>query len=357
MRTEHLLILFFGTVALISSGLRAEDSVTLDDGAVLKGKVLKEENGSVYLQQKDGATSVIDKTRIRRMEVVSPLDLVDAAKPLAPAPKESGPLPVPLIGARNNSPKNLDPVWAKPRIAEMTELGSPELSKRKAALEKAKSNKDEYVLVLLAMLHPKQKTDEFTRVGILRALLDMAPLSDEAAKTVAFSACSDPYPEARREACRTIRYLQEDRALREITRFAFTEGNTGMKQAAAAALHEIDDNRIYGMLVSAVPAPSVTANYGEARGLEQPRFVIPTGPGGLRLPIWLPSQPISGVASDIGSPLTEFLKMLARKDMGNMPYAWQIWYREKVGELGKDDRDAYNEKRSLRSRTNAPTGP
>ena len=353
MRTNQLLILLFGTFALFAASMRAEDSVTLDDGVVLKGKVLKEENGSVYLQQKNGETSVIDKTRIRRMEIVGSPELVDGTKPLPSAPKEIGA----LIGARNNSPKNLDPAWAKPRIAEMTELGSPELAKRKAALEKAKSNKDEYLLVMLAMLHPKQKTDEFTRVGILRALLDMAPLSDEAAKTVAFSTCSDPYPEARREACRTIRYLQEDRALREITRFAFTEGNTSMKQAAAAALHEIDDNRIYGMMVSAVPSPSITANYGEGQGLEQPRFVIPTGPGGLRLPIWLPSQPITGVASEIGSPVTEFLKMLARKDMGNLPYAWQIWYREKVGELGKDDRDAYYEKRSLRSKANAPTGP
>ena len=51
----------------------------------------------------------------------------------------------------------------------MEDFGSPELSKRKAALEKAKASKEEYMLVMLAMLNPKMKTSEYTRIGILRA--------------------------------------------------------------------------------------------------------------------------------------------------------------------------------------------
>jgi hypothetical protein len=46
--------------------------------------------------------------------------------------------------------------------------------------------------------------------------------------------------------------------------------------------------------------------------------------------------------------------MLARKDMGYFPYAWSIWYREKIGEIGREERDAYRDKRSMRERTNTP---
>ena len=44
-------------------------------------------------------------------------------------------------------------------------------------------------------------------------------------------------------------------------------------------------------------------------------------------------------------------------DMGNFQYAWSIWYREKIGEIGKEERDAYRERRSMRDRANAPNTP
>lgn len=332
---------------LLCAAARSEDIVTLDDGAVMKGKVLQEENGNIYIAQPDGEISVIAKSRIKKMEIAGVAKIPEAQKSA-----DAGVDPLPAIGAREPK-KAIDPEWAKPRIADLTGLGAPELAKRKAALETAKAKPDEYIPVMLAMLHPKQKTDEYTRIGILRALMEFAPLNDDAARTLAYSACNDPYPEARREACRTIKYLQEDRALRELGRYGFQDGNQGLKQGAAYALHEIDDNRIYGQIVGGIPQPQVVANYGEGTGIDKPKYVIP-GPGGLKMPIWLPSQPVVGMASEIGNPLTDFLKMLARKDMGNLPYAWIIWYREKVGEIGKEERDAYNEKKSMRGRTNAP---
>lgn len=342
-------LILFGAL-LLCAVARSEDVITLNDGEVRKGKVLQEEKDTIYIAAPDGEITVIPKSNIKKMEIAGVAKIPEAKKPAdngAIEPKE------PVIGQRETR-KALDPEWAKPRIADLTGLGAPELAKRKVALETVKSKPDEYIPVMLAMLHPKQKTDEYTRIGILRALMEFAPLPDDAAQTLAYSACNDPYAEARREACRTIKYLQEDRALRELGRYAFQEGNAGLKQAAAIALHEIDDNRIYGQIVGGIPQPQVVANYGEGTGIEKPKYNIPAGPGGLRIPIWLPSQPVTGMASDIGGPLTDFLKLLARKDLGNLPYAWIIWYREKVGEIGKEDRDAYNEKRSLRGRSNAP---
>ncbi len=358
MKMQWLIGLLIFPMLLVAS-TKAEDLVTLDDGTVLKGKYLKEEGGSVFLQHPNGETSVIAKSRVRRMEITTGPLIGD---PLAKGPekineKDNVKEAKPAIGNRNNAPRNLDPAWANPRIAEMEDLGSPELSSRKAALEKAKASKDEYMLVMLAMLNPKVKTAEYIRIGILRAMLEFAPLSDEAAKTIAYAAMFDPYPEAKREACRTIRYLQDDRAIREIVKYAPLETNSGLKHAAAAALHEIDDNRIYAALASAVPQPQVTGNYGEGTGLDRPKYTLPGGPGRINMPIWLPSQPIAGVASDYGGPIVDFLKLLARKDMGNYPYAWSIWYREKIGEIGKEERDAYKEKRSFRDHSNAPMNP
>jgi hypothetical protein len=91
------------------------------------------------------------------------------------------------------------------------------------------------------------------------------------------------------------------------------------------------------------------ANYGPGQGLDRPRFNIPSGPGGASVPVFTPSQSVTGVASNIGGPVVDFLKMVARKDMGNLPYGWLIWYREKIGDIGKDERDAYKEHRSARS--------
>jgi hypothetical protein len=345
-----LAVLFFACVL----SARGEDVVTLDDGTTLKGKYLKEEDGNVVIRTADGETNIIAKSRIKRMEIVQAPTLVDPKAPPPTPGKESNTAPVPVIGDRDNNPKMLNAGWANPRIAEMEDLGSPDLAKRKAALEKAKQNKDEYSLVLMAMLNPKLKTSEWTRIGILQALMELKPLSDQAAQTLAYAAVADPYWEARREACRTIKYLLEDRAVRELIKYGISETNGAMRQAAAWALNEIDDNRIYASMIGAIPAPQVIANNGEATGLDRPKYRVAGGPGGLNLPIFLPSQPVVGMASDIGSPLTDFLKMIAQKDMGNFRYAWSIWYREKIGEIGKEDRDAYRDKRSVRERANAP---
>ncbi|HLX64644.1 MAG TPA: HEAT repeat domain-containing protein [Planctomycetota bacterium] len=349
-----LLLALFASLATL--GARAEDIVTLDDGTVMKGKYIKEEDGNVILKQADGETSIIAKSRVKRMEIVSGPAIADPKPPAPPAAKvasSSDKSDAPAIGNRDANSKVLDPAWANPRIAEMEDLGSPDLAKRKAALEKAKASKEEYTLVMMAMLNPKLKTSEWTRIGILRALQEMKPLSDQAAQTLAYAAIADPYPEARREACRTIKYLIEDRAVRELVKFGVTDSNAAYRYAAAAALNEIDDNRIYAAMVDSIPNPEVTANYGEGTGLDKPKYGISSG-NGLKMPLFLPSQPVAGVASGIGSPITDFLKMIAQKDMGNFRYAWSIWYREKIGEIGKDDRDNYNNKRSMRDKMNAP---
>jgi len=236
---------------------------------------------------------------------------------------------------------------------QFKDLGAPEPDKRKAAQAKVQQARSEAVPVLLAMLNPKQATDEPARIGALRAVADFTPLTEQAAQTLAWTAVHDKYAEVRREACVTIRQLQDDRAIREVLRYGFAQ-ESNVRLAAACALREIDDPRALAALVRGIPTPSVTANVTAPNQPLQPSYTLPVGPYGARMPIFLPQSGVTGVASDIGSPFADLLKLVAGKDFGNLPVAWINWYREKIGDVGTAERDAYRDHRSARERMNLP---
>ncbi|HYF50396.1 MAG TPA: HEAT repeat domain-containing protein, partial [Planctomycetota bacterium] len=240
-------------------------------------------------------------------------------------------------------------------IDKVRELGSSDLKTRKEVQAAIQAKKDDYMPVLLGMLHPKFDSDEYTRIGILRVLAANAPMTEVGSRMLAYVAVFDPYPEVRREACVTIRTLGDDNAIRELMRFCQAE-DMALKKAIAVALHEIDDKRLLASIIRAIPAPSVTANQGEPTGLDEPKYNLPIGPGGAKLPVWLPQQEVSGVATDIDSPAATLLKLIAKKDLGNMQYSWLNWFREKIGDISQSERDAYKEKRSLRGRMGSPPG-
>ncbi len=318
---------------------RAEDTITLTDGRIVKGEITREDADSVFLKMPDGEARAIAKTRISKMD--------RQQKVVGPAPAKNTDIPA----APKDTPAEPEKKDISKIYNELKDFGSSDPAKRKAALETAVQKKAEALPVMLGMLNPKVPGDEWTHIGILRALAEMAPITDQAAQTLAWSAIFDPYPEARREACNVIRRLQDDRAIRQLLALSSTEQG---KQRGAVALHEIDDNRVLASLIRAVPMPSVNANASEPNRNMAPDYNLPIGPHGTRLPIFLPKNEIAGTASDIGSPAADLLKMIAGKDLGNLPYGWINWYREKMGEITSDERDAYREKRPVRDRINAP---
>lgn len=242
---------------------------------------------------------------------------------------------------------------AEALLAAYKDLGAPEPERRKTAQEEVKRAGLDALPVLLAMLHPKQETDEVTRIGVLRALASLAPLTEQAAQTLAWTAVYDAFPEVRREACVTIRQIQDDRAIREVLKYGLAQ-DPAVRRSAALALREIDDPRALAALVRAIPGPSVTANVALPNQYVDSGLMLPIGPAGARMPIYLPRTEVSGVATDIGSPVTDLLKLIAGKDFGNLPFAWVNWFREKLGEIGTAERDAYRDHRSARDRMNLP---
>jgi hypothetical protein len=326
---------------------RAEDTVILKDGKTVKGEVSHQDADNVYVKLADGEARAIPKANIvkieRRKTIAGGAPAPGTKAPDIPAaPETSQKIPAP-------NEKEVSALFNA-----LKELGSSDPAKRATALELAKQKKEEAVPVLLGMLNPKLNGDEWTHVGILRALGDLAPLSDQAAQTLAWCAVSDPHPEARREACNTIRRTSDDRAIRQLTVFGTSE-NPKQRQAGAVALHEIDDNRVLAALIRAVPMPSVTANLGEQPNqLQRPDYNLPVGPRGASIPIFLPKGEIAGTATDISSPAADLLRAISGKDLGNLPYGWVNWYREKMGETTEADRESYREKSSVRQRMNAP---
>jgi HEAT repeat protein len=337
--TRFCILLLMMTFAAFA----ADDVITLNDGRTVAGKIIKEDADSVFIQQ-DGEQRGIAKSRIAKIE--------RAARPAdAKAPVAGNERP-----ANKNEKPPLDEDAMRSQVVtaqQIRKLGSSDLDERTAAKVKILDGKNEMLPVMLAMLHPKADVDEYTRIGILRILVDFAPLTEQASKTLAFSAVNDPYAEARREACVTIRTLGDDIALRELIRYSSSE-DMNMKKRCAIALREIDDQRLLASLIRAIPSPNVTANQGEVGGLSEPAYTLPTGPGGMNMPIYLPKQEVAGTATDIDSPAATLLKLIANKPLGNMQYGWFNWYREKLGDITAAERNAYKERRSARDRMGSP---
>ncbi|MFH0939804.1 MAG: HEAT repeat domain-containing protein [Planctomycetota bacterium] len=236
---------------------------------------------------------------------------------------------------------------------DIKDLGAPELVVRKAALEKIKLKKEKYLPTLLALMHPKQLIDEYTRIGILRALAALAPLTEQGSRVLAFVAVHDPYGEVRREACCVIRNLGNNAAMRELLKYAGSE-DANLRRAVAIALREIDDPRPLAALIRAIPPPSGNVDLGLPTNIEKPKYLLPIGLCGVKIPIWLPTQDIAGTVTNIDSPAAQLLKMIAGKDLGSFFGTWYNWYREKIGEITASERNSYLDHRSMRNRMGVP---
>jgi len=224
-------IFSFALLTLASHAFTAEDTVELKDGGKLSGSITKEDKDTVFIREANGEEHGIERRDIAKVVRDGKLEELAGLKNPATAEKQK-----PVV------------VDASPQFTTATQidtvngLGSPVLSERKAALDEVKQAGASIVPVMLGMLDPRQKTPEYTRIGILRALTEMAPLDDAASKTLAFDAVYDPYPEARREACRTIKLLQDDLSVSEIARYV-SSADTNVRSLAGYAVRELDDNR------------------------------------------------------------------------------------------------------------------
>lgn len=336
MRTQWSVLL--AALLLAGAAWCAEDVITLTDGRTVSGKIVKEDADAIYLQVATGEQRGVAKSRIAKVERAAGGVQKNPAKPAVELPE--GPKP-----AHTES--------AGVALLEIRDLGSPDPAVRKAAFEKIAKNKADRMDLLLGLLHPKKDTDEATRLGIVRAIAELPPLTEQASRVLAYNAVFDPFPEVRREVCCAIRTLADDTAIRELLKFAATE-NAAMRHALAAAMREIDDPRMLAALVRSIPMPSINANVEGPTTVGEPKYNLPIGPGGMKMPIWLPTQSVTGTATDIDSPAAQLLKEIARKDLGTHPLAWYNWYREKTGDLTTVEAQTYREKRSARERMNVP---
>jgi hypothetical protein len=320
---------------LWASGCAAEEPsvvVVLKDGREVSGRLIREDENTVSLRTENGEERGIAKVRIER--IVRGAAQAPVASPQADEQKQ--------LLAENRA-----------LLQELKDLGDTNRDKRRAAMARVSELGKRAESLLLGMLHPKEKMTVEHRLGALRALTTIGVLSPDGAKSVAWVALKDPDFEVRREACRTIRTLSDERAVGFILQCSVSE-DVPSQRAAGWALREIDDLRSIAALVAALPPPQVSSS---APNTDEPQGVwrdLPTGSYGGKMPVFMPQgQATSGTAS-VGHPAADALKLIAGKDLGSSPQAWQYWFRQKIGALTSADVEKEYERRSLRERMNAP---
>ena len=318
------------------------DIITLKNGQRVEGHVTREDDFAVFIQLPTGEERGITKARIDKVQRF-------AAEPLPPkTPGRSEP-PKPELA------DTAAPATPEADIFEqLKDLGNPSPAPRKAAEGRARELGFKAVPILLGMLNPKLKIEPELRIGALRALSEHAPLDQQGAFTLGFVAMKDKDNEVRREAARVIRITKEDRATEYLIKFALGE-DKAVQWEAARALREVNNDRAFAALAAFIPGPSVEANQpiGSTQSAGR-RMDLPVGPFGGKMPVYLPEGEISGMATNISSPASDALKLIAGKDLGGFPSTWAFWLREKTGLLTRDEiRDAYRS-RSIRDKMGTP---
>ena len=330
-----LLLILAAIPALSLNSAHAEDVVILKDGKAMEGAITRETDDTIFIRENNGEEHGIDRADIAKVQRAK----AAAAKNLAPdAAKKAGAVPA-------------TPASTAALIDKVNGLGSNVLAERKAAADTIKANGTAMLPVLLGMLDPKQKTPELTRVAILRILADFAPLDDPSSRTLAFDSVYDPYFEARREACHTIKKLQDDVAIAELAKYLSAQ-DPAVRSAAAFAVRELNDTRLMLALIKSIPIPEVTANNGpvttNTRG-------VPRG-NGMTGPVTTGSQEVSGVAQNTDSPGAQMIQLIAGKNLGNLPYAWLSWYGELTSQISSADYSKHNSARSKMNKSSNIVG-
>lgn len=311
--------------------------VLLKDGRSASGRLVREDDEVLILRTENGEERGIAKVRVEKV-----------IRGTARVPEEQ---PA-QTGSAQAEARKKQATENRAMLQELKDLGDPSREKRRAAMARVAELGSRAEPLLVGILHPKEKMPVELRLGALRALAAMKVLSAESAKSVAWVAMKDTNVEVRREACRTIRTLSDDRAVAYIMQYSVGE-DAGSQRAASWALREIDDLRAIAALVAALPTPQVSSSAPQSDVPEGTWRELPIGPYGDKLPVFMPQGETATGTADVGHPVADALKRIAGKDLGSHPMVWHYWLRQKIGTLTSADVEKGYEKRSLLDRMNA----
>lgn len=333
--------LVLGGLAVSAAAEEPPVLVVLKDGRQVAGPLIREDANTVFIRTEEGEERGIARTRIERV-------VRGTVRANAPQPQQSG-----LTPEQQELRKQL---LAENRalLEELKDLGDPRRDKRRAAMARVEELGKRAEPLLLGILHPKEKMSVDLRLGALRGLEALGVLSPEGAESLAWVAMKDTDFEVRREACRTIRKLGDERAISYLLKFVVGKHEPS-RRLAAWALREIDDVRAVASLVAALPPPQAEVTMPTTGHSTQGEWrELPIGPYGGSYPIHMPkNQPMVG-SGPVGHPASDALKLIAGKDLGSHPLAWLYWFRQKIGTMSREDARKHYRDRSLRSRMNAP---
>jgi HEAT repeat protein len=335
-----LALLMAGTGVAVYAAEETPMVVLLKDGREVSGRLVREDDDSLILRAENGEERGIAKARIEK--VIRGAVLVPNAQPAQPGQP----------GAEQAEALKKMAAENRVLLQELRDLGDPNRDKRRAAMGRVAELGPRAEPLLVGILHPKEKMPVELRLGALRALATLGVISADGAKSIAWVAMKDADFEVRREACRTIRILGDDRAVVYILQYAASE-DVPSQRASAWALREIDDLRSIAALVSALPPPQATSSMPDTGPIQGQWRELPTGPYGQKMPVFMPQGQAAGGTANVGNPAADALKLIAGKDLGSHPMAWHYWFRQKIGTLTNADVEKEYEKRTMLDRMNA----
>lgn len=243
-----------------------------------------------------------------------------------------------VIAPRSGSGVKLQKVWLQPSLSESAYVAEAaeaarflsddklEAGTRAALTAGIRQDAERAAKAFVRCLDWQRYSDARARLGALRGIeIAGAPIS-ATGKGLAGSAIAEPVPEVRNAAIDLIRRRKDAAAGGEILRFwrAAYDSDLGFDEprraAAAAAMRDIGDKRVFQALLSYV---TLEVRAGSASGASIDTVNI-TGQG-INLPIEQPGMNLISVEGTIIVPATGSLKQATGQDFGKNLAQWREW--------------------------------
>jgi hypothetical protein len=232
--------------------------------------------------------------------------------------------------------RKIDEAFYREALAAARALAAPETPDRATELAELKSavagEKEACAQAFLWLLDPHHCSDAVARRGAIAGLALSAADAKTAGKFIGGSAVYDPDGAVRTAAIQAVKQSKDpfaEAAILNAWKASFDNSgiptvNEDQRKAAVAAMHDIDDKRVFQVLVWYATL-ELRAQTGTLVGVNQ----VAIKGAGINLPIDLPAIDIVSAEGTIAVPALGSLKQATGQDFGHNLDKWNAWLAEK----------------------------
>jgi hypothetical protein len=232
--------------------------------------------------------------------------------------------------------RKIDEAFYREALAAARLLAAPENPEKLHELDELKSaiagEKDACGKAFLWLLDSRHCSDPAARRGAIAGLALSETEAKTAGKLLGASAVYDPDSAVRTAAIQSIKQSKDpyaEAAILNAWKAAFDNSgiptvNEEQRKAAVAAMHDIDDKRVFQVLVWYATL-ELRAQTGTLARVDQ----VAIKGQGINLPIDLPAIDIISAEGNIAIPALSSLKQATGQDFGHNMDRWNAWLATK----------------------------